>query len=178
MKKLIIFIIVSLAVIFLVPPVQAKSKTWVLYLHKDISTGITTAQNGGVSTMVVEGQGMPRNKGLTTIHGLDALEGSAWVVQVDDITVCDTQIQAALAGSSNYSGATFTLRYKESIIDNANHWDKAQTIDVFTGTALSGDSRLQTQIYPVGMGHMQWEFVTGTTAFGGATVYFIGYDDN
>lgn len=173
MKRLLFIITVFLAVVTLSIPVQAKSQTWTLYLYKDMTTGITTVASGS-STMVVEGGNgkYQRANDQTIITGLDSIEGSTWVVQIDDIT-CSSGVSAA----GNWSGSTFTLRYKESLYDNANHLAKAQTVDAFTGTALSGASRVQVEIYPVALGCMQWEFVTGVSTFSGATVTFKAFDE-
>lgn len=153
---------------------QAKSKTWVLYLTPNMATTTVTVQNGGVSTMVVKGQGIQRRDGITTIDGLQYTDSGTWTVQIDDITVSAAQI----AAGGDYSGASFWVVYKESMYTSSNHFDKATGVTIFDGMALSGASRVQKEIFPVAMGAMQFDFITGgNTVFSGATVLVRVYDE-
>ena len=151
---------------------QAKSKEWTLYLGTDITSGNTTAPSG-VSPMTVKGVGGPRTAGRTLLNGLQFTDSSTWTIQVDDVTVSE----AALGLGGNHSGATFTLRYKESLYDSSNHLNAAATTDVIAGMALSGNTRRQVEFFPVAMGVMAWEWVSGITAFSGATVVVREYNE-
>jgi len=172
MKRIITVLTILAGILIFILPAHAGSREWTLYLYKDMATGVTTAPSG-TSTMVVEGGGANRSQDIQMITGLDKLTSETWVVQIDDITVGDAQQNYG----GDYSGATFTLRYKESIYQGSNHLEKATTTNVFNGTALSGDTRVQTQIFPVAMGTMVFEWISGITPFSGATVTVRAYDD-
>jgi len=168
MKKLLFVLIFLLIGV----PAHAKSRTWYLYLNNDLTTGVTTVASG-TSTMIVEGQGVNRSQGTTMLQDLQFTNSGTWAVQIDDVTLS----QGALS-AGNWSGATFTLRYKESMYTSANHLSGASVTNVFNGTAISGATRQQQEISPVAMGVMQWEWVTGITPFSGATVMVRCYDEN
>ena len=170
--KRMIFIVVFLLIGAMALPAQARSRTWKIYLTNDISTGVTTAPSG-TSIMIVEGGGVNRSQNTTVLQGLQFLKSDIWVIQVDDIT-----ISQASAGETNpnYSGATFTLRYKESLYSGTEYLNKALTVDVIAGMPLSGNTKRQVQIYPDAMGIMQWEFISGITAFSGVTVMVRAFD--
>lgn len=170
MKRILLILGIVLGVLTLALPAYADGKVWTLYLHRDMS-GVSTAPSG-TSTMVVEGGGVDRSRNVQFMSNLDRLSSESWVVQIEDLALC----QSALSAGGDNSGATFTLRYKESIYTGSNHWDQATTMNVFNGTALSGSTRVQQQIYPVAMGSMQWEFISGITAFSGVTVRVVAYD--
>lgn len=153
---------------------QAKSKVWHLYLTKDMTTTTVTVQNGGVSTMVVRGKGMNRSEGRTLLSGLQYTDSGTWTAQIDEISVSAAQI----AAGGDYSGVSFTFRYKESMYESSNHLDKAATTDIISGMALSGNTRRQVEFFPIAMGVMQFEWVTsGNTLFSGATIQVRVYDE-
>jgi hypothetical protein len=160
--KRIFQVLAIMMILFFAVVSNAKSPKWILYLGT--SDPSPTAPSG-VSTLVVSGGGYNRADGHTVISGLDELKGDAWIVQIIGIDC-----------PSGSSGNTFTLRYKETVVNTDYHWEKAQTIDVFSGTALSGDSLIQVPVYPEGMGSIQWEWITGTESISGASIMFKSYD--
>ena len=169
--KRILFIVVFLLIGAMALPAQARSRTWMLYLTPDMTVTTATAPSG-VSILVVEGGGVNRSLGSTMLQDLQFLKSDTWMVLIDDITVSQAQIDAG----GDYSGTTGTLRYKESMYTDANHLNKSTTIDILAGIALSGNSKVQTQIYPASMGIMQFEWESGVTAISGITVMVRAFD--
>lgn len=171
MKKLFQTLIIIIFCFSMATAATAKEIRYTLYLdtsaNYDAKSGGTTAPSG-TSAMVVDGAGLKRADGKTIISSL-ANTDEIWMVQLAGVSVSVN----ALAQGGNNSGATFTLRYKESLVSGTTFWDKAQTFDVMTGMALSGNTLRQVEIYPAALGHIAFEFVTGgITPFDYAEIEF------
>ena len=155
-----------IALIILLFPMQGNA-TWqkyYLYLgNSPYDSGNTTIASG-VSTLKVRGGKL---NGQTQITNQVIVEGY-WAVQIAGVT--PSQAQQGMGG--DYSGTTFTFRYKESLLSDDSHKDKAQAIEIFSGP-LSGDTYYQIPIYPEGMGIIWFEVVSGTTPLDGFDAILI-----
>ena len=164
MKRLALFttlVVVLLLMASTAAQAQKGAMLYTLYLHASNNTGVTTVASG-TSTMIVEGFNHTRSVGDTVINRLDLLDLGTCVIQLQEADVSQGVKGDA---SGNYSGATFTLRYRESAISGSAHQGKAATTDLYTGMALSGNSLYQVEFYPVGMGNIDFQFITGATPF-------------
>ncbi len=172
MKKLFQILIITMFCLAITALVSAKAIRYTLYLdtaaNYDAISGNTTAPGGGVTNMVVAGAGLKRVHGKTTISNL-ANTDEIWVIQVTNLTIS----QHAQAQGGDNSGTTFSVRYKESLDSGTSFWNKAQTVDVITGMALSGNTLYQVEFFPAALGGLKWEFITGgTTTFDYAEIEF------
>jgi len=162
LKKLVIAITMVLVMSLAITGV-ADAKVYYLSLISDATSGTTTVASG-TSEMVV-------NSGVTVIPGLDNFARFDCMVQVRSISGLTVAVGPKFLSGDN-SGVSFTLRYKESMIDDQAYWDQATAVNVFNGTLFSGTSLVQVQIYPVGLGFMKWEYVSGITQMGSANFIF------
>lgn len=165
--KRIVQIFTLLLVLAIPLSAYAKPRTYYLYLGKTDS-GNTTVMNGGVSNMTVRGDGHDRSAGTYIIHSVDEKFDGYFTVQLTATT--PSQAQIGLGG--DWSGVSFTLRYRISEIDNANAWAGASNYDVpeFSGMALSsGTSRRQVTVEIPITKYLRFDFLTnGNTVFGHA----------
>lgn len=121
------------------------------------TTGTTTAASG-TSTMIIG------TSSATTVEITKPSDTFTCVVQLPSISsITPYEAGAAAVGGGDYSGTTFTLRYKESIVDSSDAWAAASATNVFNGTLLSGTTMRQVQIYPVAAGYIQFELISGIT---------------
>ena len=141
-----------------------NTRTYLLYLGTSDSGNTTTYGSGsGTSTLVVDGGKYNRSEATYIIDGMEKTDGEFYIFQIETLTIS----QAAQArGSGNYSGVTLTVRYRESTIDDSNSWAKAQTVDIISGMALSGNTRYQIPIYPEAVGYIRFDaYMSGITPF-------------
>jgi len=140
-----------------------NTRTYLLSLGTADSGNTTTyGAISGTSTLVVDGGKYKRSEATYIIDGMEKTDGEFYIFQIDTLTI--SQVQQAAGG--NYSGATITVRYRESTIDDSNSWAKAQTIDIISGMALSGNTRYQIPIYPEAVGCIRFDaYMSGVTPF-------------
>ncbi len=93
MKRIIPILI---ALLLFAVQAEARSRTWYLYLNNDMTSAVTTQLGGGVSAMVVQGDGA-RSQGITLLHGLQYTDSGTWVAQIEDVTL--SQAQLGLGGT-------------------------------------------------------------------------------
>lgn len=148
MKRLL-FIITAFICIGISSSVYASgSKTYNVYLHPSLDTGVSTSYNqtdpnSGVSYLILEGAGHSRADGTYIIDTKD-MYGS-WAFQLSNVSPC----QAALArGSDDYSGVTFALWLRRTL--DTNMWNTGTTLQVFaSNTAISsGTTPIPVDISP------------------------------
>jgi len=153
MKKLLAILIILL----MCSPVFAESRIYNLYLGTT-NSGNTT-QASGTSTLVVEGGGFNRSNARTVINGINEFEGY-FNMQV--------QLAQVVTSYAANSGATFTVRWQESDVNNPNAWTAASYYDVpgLTGVALSGNSKVICTFNTVSRPQfMRFSFLSGITLF-------------
>lgn len=164
-------IIAGVLIACLAIPGVADAKVFYLSLTTSITTGTsgTTTVASGTSEVVI-------NSGVTVIprlYNFDQFQTAVQIRTVNGLTIA--------AGESSkggdHSGVTFTLRYKESLVDDQAYWDAATAVNVFNGVLFSSGTSLQQQeIFPVGLGFMKWEFISGITPMGNANFIFTVLD--
>ena len=165
MKKLFTFLWVLgvLALLSTGASAAGKVKTYLLYLGATDS-GNTTVVSGGVSNLIIEGDGHNRSTGSLVISNIDERLEGFWTVQLDEIT--ESQVQQDAGGSLD--SMSFTLRYRVSNIDNANAWSGVSTYDVpeLNAITLSGTTRYQVGVEVPEAQFIRWDFLTsGATPF-------------
>lgn len=149
MKRLLITLTIILCVCMASPAIPAEvpqSRTYKVFLHKSLDTGVSTAQGEtvptvgtGVSLVVLSGHGKARSSGTYEID-TRGMHGS-WTFQLSEVSPS----QAALA-AGDYSGATFTLWARTTI--DTDMWNSGNTYVIFDEVALSGDTTIAVDITP------------------------------
>lgn len=163
-KKFLTVISVSLIFIFgTVSTIQAKE-----YFLTLADSGTTTVPSG-VSEMEV-------NSGVTYVKGLENFKGATCILQLTSISGLTVPRGASNNWNTIDSGVTFTVRYKESIVRSLLPY--AQTTDIISGMALSGNTPYQVRFYPEAMGYIAFEFVSGISQWETADFIFKVISDN
>ncbi len=153
----------------------AHADTWTLYLgeNDNKATLVTTGQHSGlmdtngVSVMFVGGEGIARESGVSYIGGLQQKVGSSWALQVVDI-------DHPSAGKTT----PISLYYRESLINDSDHWNGGTTTVVFSHVTLeSGVSRTVYQVYPIGLGYIQYLLEVHGSPLSGASMIFRVYNE-
>lgn len=170
MKK--IFCLVLLAGVFIASQVFASPRWETYYLYLSNAASSTTTINSGVSTMIIEGSGINRSQGLSTIHVRQGSKIDHMVFQLYDSILCDAW--EAEKGTKS-SGATMTIGFKESIYDTDAHWAAAGASNFLSAVALSGTSQQIKTWDPTGLGHFKFYFTTGVTPFSEVTAVLRMY---
>jgi len=152
MALVIIFMVVGIVG---VGPASALVRTYYMYLS-DTDSGSTTVASG-VSTMVLEGSGIARSQGITTLTNTGRPRGTYYVIQLYSATPAPN--------TGNSSAGTLTVRYKESLYDTTEHWAASGTSNLLSAIPLSGNTRQQVTWSPTSIGNMKFEFVSGATPF-------------
>jgi len=155
-NKLLVLAILAVALTAQTAGATEDSIEYTLYLSSTLDTGVTTVASG-TSTPVVAGGGYARADGGTIIHDLDKLGLATCVFQIQDIAASQGRVAAG-----GYSGTTFTVRYWESAVSGTTYSAKAQRVNIVSDLALSGNTLYQVPFYPVGMGDLGFEVVSGT----------------
>ncbi len=160
MKKLLTALLTVFMALVLIGDASARSRAIVYNLFLTTTESGSTTTASGTSAMIVEGEGIDRSQGLTTISQLDKVSGEAWAAQLYGITT----ITAAT------SGATFGLYYRESFFSDTSSWAASSSTPIFSNIALSGDTRAIYTFDPIGLGDIQFRFVTGTSPITGVSI--------
>lgn len=147
----------------------SNAAEYTISIGTSATSGTTTAVNG-VSTMCVNYAAgvtaiyIANSKGDCVIQLKDALNG---------LTISQDQI---VKGGFNSGTSLTALRYRESVVNDQKHWDKSQTVDIWSGMLFSGNTPYQIKIYPTAMGWIQFEVVSGITPLGRADFIFEALD--
>lgn len=162
MKKKLLAILVGVALLLALGTV-AEAKVYRLSLSAD--SGSTTVASG-TSNMIVN-----TTSGNTRIYVGDVISGTTCILQLASAVsamVCDAD-----EALGNYSGTTWTVRVKESYIDNQGYWDKAQPVTLVDGIALSGNTLYQVGFILNGSGYAYFEALSGITRLETLDYYLI-----
>lgn len=166
MKRLLFISI--LLVVFISGIAYAQNQTIYLALNAD-NSGTTTQIGGGVSTFVINSA--PREVRLELATGprgaavFDAniltgnlrLEDGFYSICIEEWDATD-----AYKALGNYSGATCTITRESVNINDAAHWANPNTLTLYSGVALSGNTPISVRYYPVwGDNFERYKFTTG-----------------
>ena len=161
-------IVIAISMVLLLA-ITGVANAKVYYLSLVAGSGTTTITvASGTSVMVA-------NSGTTFIKGLynfEQFETAIQVRSVSGLTVSESERDK----DGDNSGVTFTLGFKESLINSEDHWAAAGVSNVYSGTLFSGTTLRQIEVDALGLGYMLWEFTTGITPIGRADFIFMVLD--
>jgi len=163
MKKILAILVLCL--LMMCGTAWAAGKKYDISIADYTTTTGTTTEQSGTSVMIVN-----NNSGITCIYiGDYESEGTNFAVQLKTVSGISPSVGAVAAG--NWSGTTGSVRYKESMVNNQNYWDKASGVSFWT-IMLSGNSLYQTLIRPTAMGYISFEWISGATPMNQAVFEF------
>ena len=147
----------------------ASAKEFTISICDSPTSGTTTAASG-TSPLWVN-----HVSGTSNIYIGDSKSGEC-IVQLKDILSGLTVSEDQRVSGGDNSGVSVTLRYKEYVVNTANHRAGAQTVDIWSGMLFSGNTPYQIKIYPEAMGFIEFEIVSGITPLGRGDFIFRTLD--
>jgi len=166
--KRIFLILTVLVFLFPISGLGADTKNYTLSLGSAISGNLTTASSAGTSIFAIT-SGPDIVRSGASVLNIAETDGTFYGFQITGITVS----QAQQTAGGDYSGNTITVRYKETLKNETRFWDAAQTVDIISAMALSGNTLYQVSVYPAAMGFIKLEaLLSGVTPLDGMTAVF------
>jgi len=177
MKKLtILFLTMALLMGFLTGGGQAADRDAItLTLMLEPNDAVSATTGAGTSNMVIVGPNnyvtLTQSSAMESVSGVTA-SGTSWYV-VKDLHRFNGNFTVQLEEWTWISGLTptsFTLYYKESLVNDYYHWTQSPAVNIISAMLPSGNSFYAVPFYPNYTRFLRFYF-TNASAIGGANTH-------